>query len=191
MPLPMTDRQQRIVELRKLGWTRADIAKDLACSVPTVARELAALRRLFDLPADLMRIETKRAVELLVESEAAGRRDKATAPAIRNRGDLALSVHNGLDADSRALVQRPTLRAWANAIGRSRSTAYRVCQRFQQEDGTLPPADKIRDELRMALNAVRRARRLIVADNCLATREAWDELRALITELEELNALGG
>jgi hypothetical protein len=187
----MTDRQKRIIKLRNLGCTRAEIAADLDCSVPTVARELAALRRLFDLPADLMQIDTTRAVDLLIQAEAAGRREPATMPAICSRGSLALSVHTGLDTDRRAVVRRPTLRASANILQRSRSTAYRVRQKFQRADGTLPPADKIRDELRMALNAVKRARRLLFAAGCLATADAWGELRALITEIDELNALGG
>ena len=147
------------------------------------------MRRLFNLPADLMQIDHGRAAELLVEAEAAGHESPLSA--IRSRGDLALSVHHGLDADRRAAVSRPGLKTWCSSLGRSKSTAHRVRQRWAREAGRLPPPDKIRDELRMALNAVRRARRMIVADNCLATADAWDELRALITEIEELNALGG
>jgi hypothetical protein len=180
----MTDRQRRVLDLRKQGRSRDAIAGELGCSVVTVARDLAALRRQAELPVDLMTIDTRRAVVALMEAEAEGRLHPANP---KTRGDLAMQVYKSMDEDSRALVRRPSLRAFADSIRRSKSTAHREVQKLGRGSGRLVPADKVRDELRMALNAVKRARRLLESAGWQATEAAWRELNDLTDEVDEVN----
>jgi hypothetical protein len=50
-------------------------------------------------------------------------------------------------------------------------------------------ADRVRDELRVALNAVKHARRLLEADGWRASEVAWQELDSLTAEVDEINGL--
>jgi hypothetical protein len=185
----MTDRLRRIIELRKEGMTRAEIAGELGCSVPTVARDLATLRRAFGLPADLMQLSVHEGIEQLRAAEAAGRYEFGRK--INGPGAMAVAVYKTLLPEVRAVVRQPGLKALADSIRHSKSTAHRTMQKLRREAGRLPPPDRIRSELRTARNALKRARRLLEADDWAATDAAWSELADLKVELEELDEVTG